>query len=133
MARRVVLVCGPPGAGKSTYAHTLGLQVFDRDDPEWRERDFVHAISRLRLDPEARAVVLRAGASVRARAEAADLIGATETVLMLTPREECVRRIRQRRRTVPPIRTQLGALADWWRRYEPDDGPSPRGTTSRDW
>jgi len=67
--REVVLICGPPGAGKSTYARSTGLKVYDRDDPQWTsERQFRQALERLRRDPSAQAAVIRSGATRSAAA-----------------------------------------------------------------
>ena len=68
MARLVVLLFGPAGAGKTTAARSSGLTVFDRDDEKWSgERQFTQALRRLALDPSARAVVIRSGATSSAR------------------------------------------------------------------
>lgn len=136
--RRVVLFLGPPGAGKSTLAHATGLTVYDRDDEQWRTRDFPQALARLGADPAAQAAVIRTGATIAARREAMELIRPTEVELLLTPQAECVRRIIKRGRKVPSIRTQIAAAYDWWRRYEPDRSDAvsraaARGTPSRYW
>lgn len=119
--RRVVLVCGPPGAGKTTYAHTLGLEVYDLDDAKWAGSDalFRAALVRLREEPGARAVVIRTGATLSARQKAATNMGATECVILAVDAAECERRIRQRGRTSTPIGMQIKAARDWWRNYEP--------------
>ena len=50
--RRVVLICGPPGAGKTTLAKTLDLTVYDIDDPDWiSEAQFRRAIASLAAHP----------------------------------------------------------------------------------
>ena len=128
MARRVVLVCGPPGAGKTTYARSLGLQVYDRDDPQWAsEKQFVAAIRRLRHEANAQAVVIRTGATASARDRAAALIGATEIEILDVDLETCIQRIRQRGRTTPPMSVQIVAARGWWHKYlAPPLPPKPR-------
>lgn len=130
MVRHVVLVCGPPGAGKTTHAHATGLPVYDIDDPEWEldERRFNAALDQLGRTPDAQAVVIRSGATLSARNKVRHQIGATDTVIVTTPADECIRRIHRRNRPRPPIKHQVGAALDWWRRYEPDETP-----TTRDW
>lgn len=131
--RRVVLVCGPPGAGKTTYARSLGLQVYDRDDPQWTsEKQFVAAIRQLKRQPNARAVVIRSGATASARARATELIGATEVEILDVDLETCIQRIRQRRRTTPPMSVQIVAARGWWHKYLAP--PQPRKPKPRyDW
>lgn len=53
--RVVVLLCGPPGAGKTTIARQApGLTIYDRDDPLWdNDTDFTAALTRLGRTPTA--------------------------------------------------------------------------------
>lgn len=121
MSRRVVLICGPPGAGKTTYAHTLGLTVYDLDDPQWAgsERTFREAISRLPLEGNAQAAVIRSGATQSARAKASALIGATEVQVIATDADTCVKRVIDRNRDHPPLPMQIVSVRSWWARYQP--------------
>lgn len=119
--RQVVLICGPPGAGKTTHAHTLGLEVYDLDDAKWGGSDalFRAALIELREQPHARAAVIRTGATLSARQKSATMMGATECVVIATDLSTCVARIKERGRTSPPISTQIKGARDWWAKHEP--------------
>ena len=122
-SRQVILLCGPPGAGKTTLAHTYGepFNVYDLDDPQWHnnERIFKVALANLGRSATAHAVVIRSGATRHARAEAARLVRATDIRIVDTPQDECVRRVRARARPRPPMHQQVAAVSDWWNNYEP--------------
>ncbi|WP_165217251.1 HNH endonuclease [Schaalia sp. ZJ1691] len=126
MPRRVVLLCGPPGAGKTTEAHRLadleGLTIYDADDEEWDHTHgatFTAALTRVGADPHARAVVISAGATRTARDTQAMRIKATEVRILTEDRTTLVHRVRTRNRPHPPMRQQIAAIDDWLRRFEP--------------
>ena len=125
--RQVVLICGPPGAGKTTLAHTLGLPVYDLDDPQWaNNRQFNRALDQLGRTLNAQAAVIRSNATLAARAKTAAQIQATDVRLILTPEDECIRRAITRNRPRPTIAQQIAAIHQWWTDYEPDTMTSVR-------
>jgi hypothetical protein len=133
VSRRVVLICGPPGAGKTTHARTLGLTVYDLDDPQWAgsERTFREAIHRLAFDATAQAAVIRSGATLSARAKTHALIGATEVQVITTDPDTCIKQIINRKRDHPPLTTQIAAVKTWWDRYQPGGGGSQPPAATR--
>lgn len=121
MVRRVVLLCGPPGAGKTTAALTSGLYVYDRDDEHWTsERQFTSALRDLAIKRDAQAVVIRSAASSSARTKAARLVRATETYLILGELRELERRIAHRRQG--DVRREIAGLHAWFDRFDHHDG-----------
>ena len=117
--RKVLLICGPPGAGKTTMAHGSGLEVYDLDDERWGGSDplFRASLVRVRENPKARAAVIRSAATLNARRRAAVTCGATDVVVLETPVHVCIERIRERGRTVPPLNFQIKGAQEWWRKY----------------
>lgn len=127
--RQVLLICGPPGSGKTTLAHSLGLKVYDRDDKCWRnEPHFVSAISHLGSDLDAQAAVIRCGAGAQSRSKTANLIKPTEVRILEVDAETCIRRVRERSRG--NVDRDIAAVRKWWRDYtsRPSVGLDPRET-----
>ncbi|MGO2362548.1 MAG: hypothetical protein ACTH6N_15655 [Brachybacterium tyrofermentans] len=118
--RRVVLLCGPPGAGKTTAARASGFEVFDRDDAAWTtESQFQAALEELGQRHHVEAVVIRAGATSSARRRWADLVRATHVFLVLEPPEVAAARVRARGRD-DMVRT-LAGIKRWWSAFDHDD------------
>ena len=121
MVRQVVVLCGPPGAGKTTAARESGLEVFDRDDDRWlNDAEFRLALKRLGERSSARAVVIRSGATSTARATTAELVRATAVYLLLLPPADLKRRVRARGRA-DLIRSHRG-IDYWFERFDRNDG-----------
>lgn len=122
MSRLVVVLFGASGAGKTTIARSLPLQVFDRDDPEWFGRGetvFRSAIKQLAHDPKANAVVIRAGATSSARRRSLVDVGATHAFLVMPPKDVCHQQAGHRRRQ--DVRTSHASIETYYAGFDHDD------------
>jgi hypothetical protein len=137
--RRVVLICGPPGSGKTTLAHSLGLTVYDSDDAQWHgsERLFRDAITHVGRDQQAQAAVIRSAATETARSKAARMCGATEVRVLDVDLATCTARIKARGTTNRSVRELIAGAQDWWKNYEPTidilSGAPRSFVTARTW
>lgn len=122
MSRIVVVLFGPSGAGKTTIARASGLKLFDRDDEPWKhlgEKAFGRAIRRLAIDEFAQAVVIRAGATSKARAASIRSLGATHAFLVEAPQHVCHSRAYARGRW--DERRSHHFIDDWFARHDRHD------------
>jgi hypothetical protein len=95
--------------------------MFDRDDAEWAsESHFRARISELAHNEDARAVVIRAGATSSARAKAALLIGATHTYLLTADPRDLAHRVASRNRA--DKRAGLASIKTWFDQFDRLDG-----------
>lgn len=123
--RTVILLFGPAGAGKTTTARQApdGYTIYDRDDPPWRhhtEAHFRQAIAAIAHNPQAKAVIIRAGATSTARAAATRLTAATHGYLIKPDKATCHQRAGHRRRH--DVHTNHASIETWFARFDHNDG-----------
>jgi shikimate kinase len=136
----LTLVCGPPCAGKTTWANATGERVLDWDhvysqvsglpvhkryvDDPRISRD-VESRFRLLFDANvatgAPLVVIR-GAPERWQRGMYRRIHQARVVVLEVPVEECVRRLHASQRPLDVIAATEAGIRGWWARYQ----PSPR-------
>lgn len=122
--RDIVLVAGPPCAGKTTYVEANaqpGDLVLDRDT--LGATAYRRALDGL-PHHHGRAWVIRSAPGPAYRAHVAATIGATRTELLLPPTHELLTRADSR----PDPQRVRGAIRDWLRREREDS--MPRSVTS---
>lgn len=123
MPRLVVALFGPSGAGKTTIARQqTRLTVYDRDDPQWTsrgEKAFRDAIKTLARDPNAGAVVIRAGATSTARRRTLADIAATHAFLVMPTKDVCHHQAGHRRRQ--DVHTSHASIETWYAKFDHDD------------
>ena len=129
--RLVVLITGPPAAGKTTTARLSQLRVYDRDDPRWAgpraETRFRAALAQLGRTPRARAVIIRSGPTARGRADTITTARATHSYRLAVPPETSHQRITEL--APPDAPAQHRAIAHWWERHKQD----PYSDAQPDW
>lgn len=135
--RHVVLITGPPCAGKTTYARTHarpGDTILDLDQiaralgstKAWQHEPAItrradeilrRKVTALRGGGAVRAWVIRSVPSGNTRSALARWIKATDTVLLLPPREVLVARALER----PDRLTTINAISTWLDHYSAHD------------
>jgi predicted kinase len=121
-------ICGPPGAGKTTYvaAHAKPEDlVVDLDEIRTRYSDRETAASvRSLMERTARDYqrgdvwIIRTLADPAARHEHAQRVGADEVIVLATPPEAAARRAQERDGTTD----LMEPITRWWETYSPHDG-----------
>lgn len=140
---QVILVCGPPGSGKTTFVASRkrwGDLVVDFDalyaalsGLPWYEKPaalmpFVCAardivLARLRTSSDvAQAWVISSEANAQARAQLAQQVGAMETIVLAVGANECLRRIDADPRRSGQLLAWSPIVHKWWREYAGNAG-----------
>jgi len=127
--RNVTLICGPPGAGKTTLAlqlHPQALDIGDLPPGTARQRSKIYARKAWRIgnNPHANTAVTRGAPTEAERARQRELCKPARTVIMLTPADECHRRVTQRNRPGDPGREladQHDTIDTWWTAWQAEN------------
>ena len=126
--RRVVLVTGPPCAGKTTHVaqHAQpGDLVLDQDAIGARTMN--QRLAQVATSTDGTTWVIRCSPGARARQALAQQIGATERVHLVEPEHVLVHRAARR----PHPRRHIAAIGQWFARERANQAPTTRATRTR--
>jgi hypothetical protein len=111
--RQVILVTGPPGAGKSTWAqeHAAGQRIYEREQTN-SEQHYRNSVAKMARDPNALAIVIRCCPTIASVKQWQQISQCTQTLTVDPGIDETLRRIEQRAR--PQWRDEAQAARMWY-------------------
>jgi thymidylate kinase len=123
--RKVTMICGPPGAGKTTLAlqlHPATLDIGEMPAGSAYERmtAYNRRARRIGRSNSADIAIVRGAPTPSKRDDLAKLTRPGATIIMLTPSELCHERIDKRNRAGVDgrdLEDQHAAVDEWWKLY----------------
>ena len=125
--RSLTLICGPPGSGKTTLAHTLHAHMLDvgdiiADNARDRMRKFGRTAHRAGKHPHPDLAIVRGAPDVATRLHIEQMSRPARTIILLTDASTCHERVTQRdRRTPNGVESQHEEIDRWWQAWEADE------------
>lgn len=121
--RLVVVIAGPTGAGKTTWAQRAGLDVLDWESAGRSAERFLAMCAVVRYDRRARVAVERQAPLAVERETYAYATDASRIYVLAPPLEVTLERIALRGRRA--MWHELGAAHRWYGAYQPTDKHRP--------
>lgn len=108
--RNVLLIIGPPGSGKTTYAQTTGLTHLEREHYP-TDQLYRQAAQAAAAHDDANVAIIRCCPTHQEQHEWEQLTNPTKVIVLNLEPNECARRIHQRHR--PNWRGEVQAARQW--------------------